>query len=129
MNRRLIHGLGLTLALLAASAGAALAAGDPVRGKMEFDRCTGCHVLTGPGFAGPALAGVYGRKSGAVAGFHYSKVLGDGTIVWNEQSLDAFLAAPSKFAPGTSMFSQVPDAQDRADVIAYLKTLSAPGGP
>lgn len=129
MDISILGRAGLALVLLATSAGAALADGDPVKGKAEFQRCTGCHVLTGPGFAGPALAGVVGRKAGSLPGFQFSKALTDSGIVWNEMTLDAFLAAPSKVVPGTNMFSQVPDAQDRADVIAYLKTLSAPSAP
>lgn len=129
MDKRLIQGLGLTLALLAASAGEASAAGDPVKGKAEYARCSGCHVLSGSTFAGPALTGVYGRKAGSAPGFHYSKALGDSQVIWDDTTLDAFLAAPSKVVPGTNMFSEVPDVQVRADVIAYLKTLSAPAAP
>ena len=129
MDRSTLRRASLALALLAASAGAAIAAGDPVKGKAEYARCSGCHVLSGSTFAGPALTGVYGRKAGSAPGFHYSKALGDSAIVWDDTTLDAFLAAPSKVVPGTNMFSQVPDVQVRADVIAYLKTLSAPGAP
>ena len=129
MDVRTLRRASLAFALLAASAGTALAAGDPVKGKAEYARCSGCHVLTGSTFAGPALTGVYGRKAGSAPGFHYSKALTDSGITWDDTNLDAFLAAPSKVVPGTNMFSQVPDAQDRADVIAYLKTLSAPTAP
>ena len=113
--------LGLA-ALLAA--GSALAQGDPQRGQQVFqDNCSGCHVLTGPGYAGPALTGVYGRKAGA-ADFQYSDALKKSGIVWDDASLHSFLADPSKVAPGTAMNVNVTDPQQRDDVIAYLKTLS-----
>ena len=44
-------------------------------------------------------------------------------IVWDEAKLDAFIANPAKLVPGTNMAILVPDAQERADVIAYVKTL------
>ena len=119
----------IALVLLAVSADAAMAAGDPVKGKTVFARCSGCHVLTGLSFAAPALAGVVGRKAGTAAGFGYSKAMIDSGIVWNDQTLDGYLADPSKTVPGTSMFVGLPDAQDRADVIAYLKTVPAPPAP
>ncbi len=103
-------------------------AGDPVHGKTVYARCAGCHVLTGPGFSGPALAGVVGRKAGTVAGFSFSPALAASGIVWTDQTLDAYLAAPAKDVAGTTMFFSLPDAKDRADVIAYMKTLAAPGG-
>jgi len=129
MNLRTLFAAGLALVLASASAGSASAAGDPVKGKADFARCTGCHVLTGPGFAGPALAGVYGRKAGSAPGYDYSKALASSGLVWNDETLDAFLDAPTKVVPGAAMYSSVPDAQDRADLIAYLKTLSPPAAP
>ena len=116
-------------ALAVAFAGSAQAAGDPARGKTVFDQCSGCHVLTGQGFGGPALAGVVGRKAGAAAGFSYSKAMTDSGITWSEDKLDKFLISPSDLVPGTSMFANLPDPQDRADVIAYLKTQAAATSP
>jgi len=129
MNLRTFLAAGLGLALTAALAGSASAAGDPVKGKADFARCTGCHVLTGPAFAGPALAGVYGRRAGSAPGYDYSKALASSGLTWNDETLDAFLDAPSKVVPGAAMFASVPDAQDRADLIAYLKTLGPPAAP
>ncbi len=115
-------GAVLAFALIA---GSALAQGDAQRGQQVFqDACSGCHVLTGPGFAGPALTGVYGRKAGAGADFQYSDALKKSGIVWDDASLHSFLADPSKVVPGTAMNFNVTDPQQRDDVIAYLKTLS-----
>jgi cytochrome c len=47
-------------------------------------------------------------------------------MTWNEQTLDVFLTEPSRVLPGTTMSARLPNPQDRADVIAYLKTLVSP---
>ncbi len=111
--------LVLALALVGTTA---FAQGDPGKGEQVFQAsCSGCHVLTGQGFAGPPLAGVVGRKAGTAAGFAYSDALQKSGIVWNDQSLHAFLTDPAKTAPGTAMYFNLPDAQQQDDVIAYLK--------
>jgi cytochrome c len=114
-----------TLCLTTLSA-PAFADGDPVRGKTVFSQCGACHATTPQNKFGPYLVGVFGRTAGAVAGFHYSKAMAGSGTVWNEQTLDAFLAAPSKTLPGTSMPVALSSPRDRADVIAYLKTLTQP---
>ena len=117
----------IAAAALALTASSALAQGDPAKGKQVFDNnCSGCHVLTGQGFSGPALAGVYRRKAGTDAGFMYSDALKKSGIVWDDAHLASFLADPSKLVPGTSMYFNVTSPQDRDDVIAYLKSLSSP---
>ncbi len=117
----LLPALALGIVLTAT---AAFAQGDPKRGQEVFqDQCSGCHVLTGPGFAAPPLAGVYGRKA-ASADFQYSDAMKTSGIVWNDQSLGSFLSDPSKAVPGTAMTFNLSDAQQRDDVIAYLRTLS-----
>jgi cytochrome c len=100
------------------------AAGDPVHGEKVFQRCKACHTLE-PGTTriGPSLAGVIGRKAGSVEGFKYSEALANArnSVVWDDASLDAWLTNPKKFIPGNRMaFPGLPNAQDRADVIAYL---------
>ena len=108
----------------ALAASPALAQGDAARGQQVFqDNCSGCHVLTGAAFSAPALSGVYGRKAGA-ADFQYSDAMKKSGMVWNEMSLQQFLTDPSKAVPGTSMSFNLSDAQQRDDVIVYLKTLS-----
>jgi cytochrome c len=115
----------LALVVACAFTGPALAAGDAGHGKAVFEQCSGCHVLTGEGFGGPPLAGVVGRKAGTAPGFQFSSAMTGSGITWTEDNLDKFLADPSKVAPGTSMFFNLADAKDRADVIAYLKTVTA----
>jgi cytochrome c len=115
-----------TLAVLTA-AGAAQAAGpaagDAGRGKTVFARCAACHDLnTGAVRMGPSLKGIMGRKAGSVANFGYSGAMKSKGVTWAPDTLDAFLAAPMKYVPGTRMaFAGISNPQERADVIAYLK--------
>ena len=114
--------LGVVLALASSSA---LAQGEPARGKAVFDsQCSGCHVLTGPSYAGPPLAGVVGRKAGTAPGFSYSPAMAQSGIVWDDKSLNDFLTDPARFVPGTNMFADLTDPQERDDVIAYLRSVS-----
>ncbi len=127
MKRVVLRGLTVTAFSVAAfslAATAALAQGDPVTGKQVFDNnCSGCHVLTGQGFAGPPLAGVYGRKAGTAPDFMYSDAMKKSGIVWNDTSLRHFLADPSMTVPGTTMTFSLTSPQERDNVIAYLMTL------
>ena len=104
----------------------ASAAGDPARGESLFNsRCRACHAADRDA-SGPRIRGVFGRTAGAVAGFRYSSAMARVGTVWNDETLDAFLAAPAKAIPRTAKSTRVADPQDRADLIAYLKTLTAP---
>jgi cytochrome c len=95
--------------------------GDPAKGKLLFEkRCTGCHALT-QDREGPRLQGVYGRTTGAVAGFPYSDALKNAHIVWNDASLEKWLTDPDAFLPGNNMDFLVPKPQERKDLIAYFK--------
>jgi len=99
-----------------------LAAGDAVRGRLVFQkRCTGCHAAS-PGHEGPALQGVFGRRSGSLEGFDYSVSLQKSGIVWDENSLDRWLTDPDAFFPGNNMEFHVAKPQERRDVIAFLKS-------
>ena len=111
--------------MAAVTPAAALAqAGDAVKGKVVFARCALCHdVKPGPKKMGPALNGLFGRTSGTIAGFTYSPAMQKAKIRWDAKTLDAFLAKPSAVVPGNRMaFAGVPQAADRANLIAYLKS-------
>jgi cytochrome c len=111
----------IVLALGAAAAGAAGAAGDPAHGEEVYTRCLACHALASDR-VGPRHCGLIGRRAGSVPGFAYSSAMKKSGLVWNEQTLDRFLAKPMKVVPGTAMtYDGVPDAKDRADLIAYLR--------
>jgi cytochrome c len=116
------HLLKLPLAAcLAALACSAPAAGDADAGRALYQaRCTACHSLDYNG-VGPAHRGVFGRAAAQAPGFAYSDALKSAFKVWNEDSLDRWLADPEKFAPGQRMGFSVPDAKDRSDLIAFLK--------
>jgi len=101
---------------------AALAAGDPKAGETVYSRCLACHSLAYHR-TGPRHCGLFGRRAGADPGFEeYSAALKRSKLVWNEKTLDRFLANPLKAVPGTTMtYAGVPDPKERADLIAYLK--------
>jgi cytochrome c len=98
-------------------------AADAAHGKTVFARCAACHDLnTGRTLLGPSLKGIVGRKSGSMPGFSYSAAMTAKGIAWTPTNLDMFITAPTKFVPGTRMpFAGIPDAKDRADLIAYLE--------
>jgi cytochrome c len=118
----LVQRLLLASCLAASCLSGAWAAGDPVNGqKLYAARCMACHTIDAS-IAGPAHRGVVGRKAGSVPGFDYSPALKKSGVVWNERNLDRWLSNPETFIPGQRMFYAVPDAAERADLIAYLKT-------
>lgn len=102
----------------------AVAAGDPLKGKRVFNKCKACHLLEASKKkkVGPHLAQIFGRKSGAVKGFKYSKAMKKADIVWDEKTIDAFITKPKLFMKGTKMtFIGLKKKKHRNDVIAYLK--------
>jgi len=101
------------------------AEGDAARGQQRYDAlCSACHSVDSNRI-GPAHRGVYGRRAGNAPGFSYSPALTSATVVWTEDTLDRWLTNPERFLPGQGMGFAVGDATDRADIIAYLKTLKA----
>ena len=108
---------------------AAQAGGDPEAGKKVFNKCKACHFADKKKHkVGPYLIGVVGRKAGSVPGFRYSPAMkkkGEEGLVWTEENLDKYLENPRKFIPGNRMaFFGLKKPEDRANVIAYLKTLT-----
>lgn len=70
---------------------------------------------------GPKHRGVFGRKAGSVPDYSYSPALKNSGITWTDNTLDQWLTNPQKLVPGSKMFYHLDRAQDRADVIEYLK--------
>jgi cytochrome c len=99
-------------------------AGDPVKGKLLFEkRCTGCHGLDHD-LEGPRLRGVYGRKVGSVSNYKYSDALRNANVTWDDTTLDKWLTDPDAFIPDNDMEFHVAKPDERAGIIAYLRQSS-----
>ena len=100
----------------------AVIAGDPIAGERVFAQCASCHSLElGDHRTGPSLSKIVGTQAGSVEGFDYSPASRSSDITWSEEALDAFIENPRDVIPGTRMiFLGINDAQDRADLIAFL---------
>ncbi len=98
--------------------------GDAANGEKIFGQCRACHVAeAGVNRVGPSLWGLVGRTAGSIEGFKYSPANKNSGLVWSEEQLFTYLEAPQRTIPGTYMaFAGLKKPQDRADVIAYLKT-------
>ena len=131
----------IVIGALAASVGmlgltaASVAQGNSDDLELAFNgHCRECHAFDkGDNRLGPTLYGVVGRKAGIVPGFAYSDSLKGSNIVWDEKTLDQWIANPNAVIPGNNMgslFSGLPDAKERAKIIAFLKqdtTMKQPG--
>jgi cytochrome c len=100
---------------------------DLAAAETQFKKsCGTCHVATADGGKrqGPNLFGVVGRKAGEVAEFKYSEAFakGSGGIVWDDRTLDRWLADPQSVIPGAIMPYKQADPDKRRLVIEYLKT-------
>ncbi len=110
----------------------AQAAGDAARGARVFQACAACHsVQPGEHMTGPSLADVWNQKAGTVRGFErYSEALKRSNVIWNDASLEHWLASPEKFIPGSSMtFPGLREKQARQDVTAFLQAASQGKAP
>lgn len=115
----------LVLALMPLTA---MAEGDVGAGEQVFDKtCKGCHNIgRGAQHAfGPQLNDLYGRRAGTAEGYRYSQEMQASGILWSQDTLPGFLAAPSEAVPGTRMhFWGLSDGQKVADLLAFLKANS-----
>ena len=104
-----------------------LAKADPKKGEADTKPCQTCHNFQkGAGVKiGPPLYGVVGRKKGSIPGFAYSPGMKSKGGTWTFADINTFITNPSAYVPGTKMtFSGESDPLKRADIIAYLRTLS-----
>jgi cytochrome c len=116
----------LAIAAAMAFSQAALAQ-DAGRGKAVFEQCAACHSFE-PGHSelGPHLKGLIGRKTASVEDFIYSPAMRRANVTWTPETLDAYLKDPQAqpFRGNRMPFAGIPDAQARADLIAYLQAAS-----
>jgi len=118
--------LGVTSVLAPALA----ADGNPGRGQRVFNACAQCHSLEPDrNMTGPSLAELWNRKAGSVASFpRYSPALQSSNVVWNDKTLDEWIKDPQHVVPGNQMtFPGVKDAQQRSDLLAFLKQATQAG--
>ena len=123
--------LALGLILIGADSAAA-EEGNAQRGQRMFGACAACHSLEpDKNMTGPSLADLWDRQAGGLKSFsRYSEALKSSGIIWENNSLDAYLANPKTFIPGNDMtFRGIPDARARADLLAFLKEATKPGSP
>lgn len=118
------------LVTLSFGTSAAFSEGNPTRGQRVFGPCAMCHSLQpDQNMTGPSLASLWSRKAGSVTHFtRYSPALKSSNIVWNDKTLDEWIADPQQLIPGNQMtFAGIKDARQRADLLAFLKEATRPG--
>jgi cytochrome c len=109
-----------------------LAKADVGKGQASFKKCAACHTAEkgGPNKVGPNLHGVLGAPKARLAGFNYSGPLKAKGGEWSYEELNAFIQNPKAHIPGTIMaFAGIPQAGERADLLAYMRTLADTPAP
>jgi cytochrome c len=93
------------------------------RGAELWAKCRACHTVEkgGRNIVGPNLHGVFGRRAGVLPNYNYSPAMRNAGLVWNDETLDKYLAATVDYLPGTKMYGGLAIKQDRLDLIAWLK--------
>lgn len=100
------------------------------RGERDFRACAPCHSLEPDrNMTGPSLANLWKRKAGSLPSFdRYSDALKASGIIWDDDSLEAWLTDPERMVPDNEMpFEGIKDARVRADLLAFLKEATKPG--
>jgi len=127
MKLKLMFGVA-TLAIATGAIPAVAQEGDPEAGEQIFRRCQACHMVgeNAQARVGPPLNDLFGRQAGTYEGFNrYSAAMkgaGENGLVWNDETISAYLEKPRQYIPGNQMgFAGLPKEEDRQDVIAYLK--------
>lgn len=121
--------IAITTSILLALSVSAFAEGDVKKGKKVFKKCMACHTVEeGKHKVGPSLYGILDRAAGSMEGFeNYSDELLASGIVWDEESLLAFVTKPKSYLKGTNMaFAGLKKEKDRINLLAYLREATKP---
>lgn len=113
-----------------------LASADPAKGEAVFKKCAACHTndAASANKVGPGLWNIVNRPVATHEGFKYSAAMTEfsqgGTVAWDYEHLSQFVTAPKKHVPGTTMgFAGLKKIEDRADLLAYLRTVADTPAP
>jgi cytochrome c len=113
--------IAVTAAAFVIAGTTAAVAANAEHGKVVFQQCAACHTDK-PGAIGPALRGVFGRKSATVDGFRYSEAMKRANLTWDDANLHDYISNPQAKIKGNRMpFGGVTSAGDIDDLVAYLK--------
>ena len=125
-GRTALAALAAFLASVAGGAAQELLPPSSERGGELWAKCRACHTVDKGArhIVGPNLHGMFGRRAGALPDYRYSEALQKSGIVWTEATLDQYLAATQDVVPGGKMYGGLAIAQDRLDLIAWLKTVT-----
>jgi cytochrome c len=118
------------MSLMALSIPTSAQTGDATRGERVFRTCVACHSLERDrNMTGPSLAELWNRKAGGLSSFtRYSPAMNSAGILWDDKTLDEYVKDPQHFIPGNTMtFPGIKNAQQRADLVAFLKEATQPG--
>lgn len=125
MMTRSVFIAAATAALAVASVAVAQSPGNSAQvatgAKLYQSKCASCHSAT-VNKIGPAHRGVFGRTAGSAPGYKHSAALKASKITWNAATLDKWLSGPQKMVKGSKMFLTVANAEERAAIIAFLKS-------
>lgn len=108
----------------------ALADADVAKGEKLAKKCKACHTLNegGKNRLGPNLFNILGSPAGAIEGYKYSKAMKASDLIWDDATFTDFVTKPKKVIKGTKMsFKGFKKATQRADLLAYFKTLQSEG--
>lgn len=100
---------------------------DASPGQRAFNQCRACHTLNAGGRSGvgPNLHGLFGRRAGSIEGYRYSAAMrerGEGGLVWNDDTLRAYIADPKAVVPNGSMpYAGLRNEQQQTDLLAFLR--------
>jgi len=122
--------LAAALALAAVSFVGTANAQDVAAGEKSFNKCRACHQVgeTAKNSVGPELNGLFGRKSGSVAGYNYSDANKNSGITWDDAVFADYIKDPKAKIPGTKMaFAGIKKEDEIKDLTAYLKQFAADG--